>query len=175
MEIRQDPSVKGFKIGNFEHKIDIYADDLTDYLDGTDESLRGLIDILDKFHLISGLKINLGKCKAVWIGKIRFSNHKVCADLNLVWSNSFTLLGTEFDSDLANMDNNFRKKIDEIDKLYNSWLYRHLSPLGRVGIIKSLALSKLSHIILVCPHLAPDVLKNLISASFRFLWKNKPD
>ena len=65
--------------------------------------------------------------------------------------------------------------MDEIDKLYNSWLYRHLSPLGRVCIIKSLALSKLSHIILVCPHLDPNILKELNLLSFHFLWKNKPD
>ena len=109
IKIRQDSSVKGFRMGNFEHKIYIYADDLTAYLDGTEESLRGLVNILDKFHGASGLKINLGKCKAVWIGKERFSKNKLCTDLKLVWSNNFSLLGVEFDSDLADMDTNFRK------------------------------------------------------------------
>ena len=38
-----------------------------------------------------------------------------------------------------------------------------------------MALSKLSHVVLVCPHIETNVMKNLISLSFSFLWKNKPD
>ena len=35
LQIRQEPKIKGFKLGNYQHKIDIYADDLTAYLDGS--------------------------------------------------------------------------------------------------------------------------------------------
>ena len=159
LKIRKEPKVKGFKLGNYEHKIDIYADDLTAYLDGTEASLRAIIDILGDFHKISGLKINLGKCKAVWIGAKRFCKDKLCTEFKLIWSNNFSLLGVDFDSDLANMDTNFNKKMDDIKKLYNSWLYRHLSPFGQISVIKSLALSKLSHVVLVCPHI--DLLCHL--------------
>ena len=38
-----------------------------------------------------------------------------------------------------------------------------------------MALSKLSHIILVCPHLDENYLDQLTKLSFRFLWSNKPD
>ena len=174
LKIRKSSQVKGFKLGNVHHKIDIYADDLTAYLDGSESSLRGIINILDEFQAISGLKINLSKCKAVWIGRNRGFNVKVCEDLKLIWAHNFTLLGIELDSDLAKMDTNFRKKYDDIKALYNNWLYRHLSPLGRITVIKSIALSKLSSVV-VCPHIAPTVLKDLINLSFKFLWKNKPD
>ena len=60
IKIRQEPGVKGFKIGDWQHKIDMYADDLTAYLDGSETSLRNIISSLDRFHEISGLKINLG-------------------------------------------------------------------------------------------------------------------
>ena len=73
------------------------------------------------------------------------------------------------------MDSNFRKKIEEIEKLYNCWLYRNLSPMGKITVIKAMALSKLSHIILVCPHLDENYLDQLTKLSFRFLWSNKPD
>ena len=152
LRIRKDPGVSGFKIGNWEHKLDMYADDLTAYLDGSERSLRNLIGILDSFQELSGLKINLGKCKAVWIGRNRFSRVKLCEDLKLIWDDCFTLLGIELDSDLAKMDTNFRKKMDEIEGLYKSWLYRNLTPMGKITVIKSLALSKLSHVVLVCPH-----------------------
>ena len=175
LRIRKDPGVTGFKIGNWEHKLDMYADDLTAYLDGSERSLRNLIGILDSFQELSGLKINLGKCKAVWIGRNRFSRVKLCEDLKLIWDDCFTLLGIELDSDLAKMDTNFRKKMDEIEGLYKSWLYRNLTPMGKITVIKSLALSKLSHVVLVCPHLGDNMVKSLTKISFQFLWSNKPD
>ena len=175
LRIRKDNEVRGFKLGNFEKKLDFYADDLTAFLDGSEKSLEKMVTILDEFKQISGLQINLTKCKAVWIGRNRFFNLKLCQELGLIWSSTFRLLGIDFDSDLANMDTNFRTKMDEVKKLYNNWLYRHLSPIGRITVIKSLALSKLSHVVLVCPHISPNVLEELISLSFNFLWRNKPD
>ena len=112
-----------------------------------------IISILDRFREISGLKINLSKCKAVWFGRNRFLNIKLCEEYNLIWTNKFRLLGIDFDSDLAHMDTNFKTKIEDIKKLFKSWLFRHLTPYGRVTIIKSMALSKLSHVALVCPHM----------------------
>ena len=175
LKIRGDKSVKGFRLGNYEQKLDFYADDLTAYLDGSEASLISIIKILDQFRDISGLKINLTKCKAVWIGKHRFSNMKMCPEQKLVWTNQFRLLGVDFDSDLALMDNNFRTKIEEIDKLFKCWLYRHLTPLGKITIIKSMALSKLSHVAMVCPLMDPNILQELRTMSFNFLWNCKPD
>ena len=175
LRIRKDSSVKGFKLGNFEQKLDFYADDLTAYLDGSESSLRSIVHILDQFQQISGLKINLSKCKAVLIGKLRFLDIQLCDDLQLIWTDKFRLLGIDFDSDLAQMDTNFRTKLQDIGKLYNCWLYRHLTPIGRITVIKSMALSKLSHVVLVCPHISPNVLKELTLMSFKFLWRNKPD
>ena len=68
------------------------------------------------------------------------------------------------------MNLNFSKKLDDIRKLYKCWLYRDLSPMGKVTIIKSLALSKLSHVVLVTPHLEDGSIKVLIDESFKFLW-----
>ena len=153
----------------------MYADDLTCYLDGSEKSLRSVIQILDDFQKISGLKINLGKCKATWIGKQRLSKTVLCPDLKLIWADNFTLLGIEFDSDLANMDTNFKKKFEVIEKMYKSWLYRKLTPLGKITVIKSMAFSQLSHVVLVCPHLESEVANKLNKLSFQFLWSNKPD
>ena len=54
-------------------------------------------------------------------------------------------------------------------------MYRDLSPMGKVTIIKSLALSKLSYVVQVTPHLEDGTLKALIDTSFKFLWSGKPD
>ena len=175
LKIRQEKSVKGFKIGNYEQKLDFYADDLTAYLDGSETSLEKIVEILDRFRGISGLNINMNKCKAVWIGKARFSKNQLCKNLNLIWTDKFHLLGIDFDSDLAHMDTNFETKIKEIEKLFKCWIYRHLTPLGRITIIKSMALSKLSHVAMVCPLQDTNTLQDLKKMAFKFLWKNKPD
>ena len=175
LKIRKNGSVKGFKLGNYVQKLDFYADDLSAYLDGSKSSLINIINILDRFREISGLKINLSKCKAVWFGRNRFLNIKLCEEYNLIWTNKFRLLGIDFDSDLAHMDTNFKTKIEDIKKLFKSWLFRHLTPYGRVTIIKSMALSKLSHVALVCPHMEADHSLKLRNLIFGFLWKNKPD
>ena len=175
LRIRSDNTVGGFKLGNFVQKLDFYADDLTAYLDGSESSLINIIKILDNFRDISGLKINLSKCKAVWIGKNRFLNIKMCEEYKLIWTSKFRLLGVDLDSDLAHMDTNFRIKLEEIEKLFKSWLFRHLTPFGRITIIKSMALSKLSHLVLVCPHLGTENLAKLKNMIFKFLWNNKPD
>ena len=99
----------------------------------------------------------------------------MCKDLNLTWGSTFKLLGINFDSDLAYMDNNFYKKLQEIRNIYKNWKYRYLTPMGKITVIKSLALSKLSDVAMVCPHLKANILKELNSLSFQFLWNNKPD
>ena len=100
---------------------------------------------------------------------------KLCENLNLIWTSKFRLLGIDFDSDLAHMDRNFTNKIEEIDKLFKCWLYRKLTPIGKITIIKSLALSKLSHVAMVCPLLDHSLLTKLKNMSFNFLWNGKPD
>ena len=92
----------------------------------------------------------------------------------MVWAKQFTLLGIDFTADLINMENNYFEKIKDIGKLLNSWRYRHLTPYGKIVVIKSLALSKLSHIAMVVPDLSKTELKKLDKICFDFLWSNKP-
>ena len=57
----------------------------------------------------------------------------------------------------------------------NCWINRTLSVYGKLVIIKTLALSKLSHLALVLPNLDSHKLKSLENLLFTFLWNNKPD
>ena len=73
------------------------------------------------------------------------------------------------------MEMNFDNKLDEIRKLFNCWINRTLSVYGKLVIIKTLALSKLSHLALVLPDLDSRKIKSLENLFFSFLWNNKPD
>ena len=72
------------------------------------------------------------------------------------------------------MDKNFEEKIKDVKKLFNSWKYRYLSPYGKIVVIKTLALSKLSNVAMVVPDLPKNELKKVEKMCLDFLWSNKP-
>ena len=57
--------------------------------------------------------------------------------------------------------------------MLQGWLYRHLTPYGKIVIIKSLALSQLTHIALVIPDLQKKDLQKLEKIFIDFLWSKK--
>ena len=80
--------IRGIIINNKEYKISQYADDTQLLLDGSEESLRETLRVLERYYKMSltGLKINVDKTKAIWIGTKQFSDEKLCTDCNLDWS-----------------------------------------------------------------------------------------
>ena len=103
------------------------------------------------------------------------SQTKLCPEINLIWDTKFTLLGIDFDNNLVTMEDNFWSKIRSIEKLLASWSYRYLTPYGKITIIKSLALSKLSHVALVIPSPSKRMLKYLETIIHNFLWNDKSE
>ena len=160
-KIRTDTGVKGFEFGNLTNVLDLYADDMTIYLKPCEQNLKNVLKIIKNFYHLSCLKNSVSKTKAVWFGSAADSDQIFCPNEGLIWSKEFTLLGINFDNKLEKMDQNYFEKINDIEKLLNRWLYRHMSPYGKIVVIKSLALSKLSHIALVVPNLAKNHLQKL--------------
>ena len=170
IRLRSDSQIQSLKLGNISHLMEIYADDLTIYLEPNGENLRHVINILKDFYKLSGLKISVTKTKAVWIGSKHATNEKLCRDLNLQWVKKFTLLGVQFDNALENMKENFRLKLESIENMLSSWTYRYLTPFGKITVIKSLGLSKLSHVALVITNPSRDMIKKVEKVFFSFLW-----
>ena len=52
-----------------------YADDCIMLLNDINE-LCAVINILDKFGEVSGLKLNLSKCEGLWLGKDKGRQHQ---------------------------------------------------------------------------------------------------
>ena len=64
-KLREEKDVEGFQVENISHLLEIYADDLSLFLNPKEKSLRKVIEILNDFYKISGLKISVSKTKAV--------------------------------------------------------------------------------------------------------------
>ena len=174
-KLRSDQNIKGFEIGNFSHLLEIYADDLTIFLTPNSENLRRVLETLDNFFHLSGLKISVSKTKAVWFGTEFNSDRRLCPDLKLQWVKNFTLLGINFNNNLDHMENNFSEKLEKIQKMLSCWFYRYITPFGKVTIIKTLALAKLSHVALIIPNPTKQMFKQIETTFFNFIWNNKSE
>jgi hypothetical protein len=72
-------------------------------------------------------------------------------ELNLKYSNSFTLLGITYDSTLQNMMTNYDEGIKKLELVANDWKHKYLTICGKITVVKTFMLSILSHVATVLP------------------------
>ena len=70
---------------------------------------------------------------------------------------------------------NFDSKIKQIQNVIKLWSLRKLTVLGRVTIIKTLIIPKLTHLFISLPNPPKPMIKNLNKMLFQFIWQNKPE
>ena len=158
--IRTNTKIVGIKIFEQEHKISQYADDTSLFLKPLESALRESMLVLSEFQSISGLKVNNEKTKVIKIGE---------------WTQKIDCLGVSYDVDKFDTisDQNVEKKIIDIKKIINLWNARYLTPLGKVTIIKSLLISKITHVLLSHPTPSTYILNKLNIIFKNFIWKGK--
>ena len=162
--IRSDANIKGITIGENETKLLAYADDMTALLSDI-PSLKKFLDSLNAFEKCSGLKMNVSKTKAMWIGTMKNSLEK---PLGLEWCTTVKNLGIHFSCNQQVLSSQiFQEKLDKIQKLINLWNMRGLSLFGRVTIVKTFLIPKLLYVssIIETP---TDVIKRMERMIFKF-------
>ena len=177
MLIRQNENIKGVKIGNKEHLISQYADDTSLTLNASEHSLKHTLLVLKFYAKASGLHVNIEKTKVVWFGSMKGSNLEFVKEEKLCWEKgTFNVLGIRFSLDLKEMIKiNYDDKIKSIKSLLNQWSKRNLTPYGKITVLKTLALSKINHLLIALPNPNEIVIKELETLFFKFLWNNSPD
>ena len=68
--VRNDENIKGIKISDSETKLLQFADDTTAILADLN-SAQALLKLLNDFEKVSGLKLNVMKTEAMWIGSLQ--------------------------------------------------------------------------------------------------------
>ena len=175
IKLRNTDTIAGFKMGVHTHLLDLYADDITLYLlrhndiTQTENNIRNTLKVFEDFKSLSGLKLNLDKTNIAWFGK-NPNQPSICTDIPIKWTKDFTLLGLHFDTELKTLKDNFDKGHEKIKTMLNRWCYRDLTPYGKITIIKTLGLSKLTHIATAIPVLHHEQTKALEQTFFNFLW-----
>ncbi|KAL9968540.1 hypothetical protein ACROYT_G020647 [Oculina patagonica] len=169
--IKNHDLIKGITIRNHEIKTTMYADDTTVFLSDT-ESVPHLLELLNQFKVVSGLEVNSTKTEAMWLGKWK---NRCDTPFNFKWPvDPICALGVFFSYDTTKADKlNFDEKLRSMEKVLNIWKNRKLTLIGRINIVKTLALSKLifNSSNLSLPKDLPDTINNMI---FNFIWEGKP-
>ncbi|KAL9986830.1 hypothetical protein ACROYT_G001034 [Oculina patagonica] len=172
-KIRQEPSCRGVSLpDDQEVKISQFADDTT-IITKNVESLKPYLQILDCFGIISGLKLNKKKTKAMWIGSMKDSNLKVL-DFKTT-KEPIKVLGIHLSYNKNKCtEENFYVKINKMKTKLNLWLSRDLTIYGKSLLAKALGISQLVYAasMLTVPE---SVIKTVQENLFAFLWKNRKD
>ena len=168
--VRQNSDIKGLTINGTEYKLSQYADDTQLILDCTEKSLKASLNSLKQFYVMSGLKINVDKTRALWIGSSCGSSETLCEELALDWSQEpLKILGVTFSPLVFNIwDLNVREILSKVQRILNQWPKWKISLSGRITIIKSLALSKFMHLFISLPAPPNELIKRLENIFFYF-------
>lgn len=175
--LRKENAIKGIDINDKSYLLSQYADDTQIFLNGSETSLKVTLGLLKKFYIMSGLKINEDKTKALWIGSMSRSDLKLCREYKLDWEQGpIKILGVMFTPEVFNIwDLNSRELITKMEKVLQSWSKRKLTLPGKITVIKSLAFSKFIHLFTALPNPPDHIVKQLDRHFYKFLWNSGPD
>ena len=171
-QIRKCKEIEGFLLpgaGGLQFKISQYADDATSILK-SEELLSHMLNVVHKFELGSGAKLNTSKSEAMWLGRWCSWGD---SPSGLKWVTKIHILRVFFSNGLVSVDDdNWNTKLNKLSSTLGLWKQRDLSFIGRSLIVNVLGASCLWHVakVLVPPSWVNDKLKSIV---WPFIWSGK--
>ena len=167
--IKNNNKIEGIKVGQTEIKASQLADDTTLFVQN-EEALAEALKDLKSFELASGLRLNMEKCEAMWLGKPR----EIQFVKKMTWTNKIKCLGLVIRPNITetiqeNMDVALQKVKDQTT-FWNK-IYAPLN--GRIYIAKTKIVPMITYTL---SSLAKDddVYTKIEKELFQFIWQNKP-
>ena len=163
--IRSDPQVDGFPLPRTRSsaKISQYADDTSVFV-SSDNSIRALFHLFQRYELASGAKLNQTKCHGLLIGSWK---SRTSLPVTLQWSSSHIIaLGCRIGNDGII---NWEPLVKKLTNLITSWKHRSLSFQGRSLIVNVLGLSRFCYLASVGV-MPKRVITNVNKLVFSYVW-----
>ena len=171
--IRADPRIRGITLPSSpdqESLLSQYADD-TSLIVTNDESILAAFNVYSKYEGASGAKLNLKKCKGLWLGAW---NGRSSKPIDIEWSSEkVKTLGVVIGP--GNLEHaNWDHRLEAVDNVFRSWRQRVLSLQGKLVVINVLALSRLWYVasLIAVPSW---VITHVNRSLFNFFWSGKKD
>lgn len=172
--IRTNLSIRGIKLGDNEHKLSLYADDLLIYITELYTSLPPLLHCLKEYSAVSGYKLNYNKSEIL---PLNVQDKNIRSLTNpLKWNiNGFRYLGVNIGlSNEQIFKDNFIKQLEQTKSDLQRWVDLPLSLIGRVNSIKMNILPKFIYLFQCIPMKIPNTYFTEINKAMTyFLWQKK--
>ena len=168
LSIRNNDEIKGIAVDGSEIKLVIFADDMTSFV--RDKlSHRTLFDTIDLFSTYSGLKVNHDKTEILLLGNMEANSSEL--GVNEI-SKVIKILGVNFTFNHSLFYKlNFESK-HSLRGLLKGWSWRGLTLLGKIQVIKSLAIPKILYRVILISN-KKEFIKKINTLLYSFVWNRK--
>ena len=176
IKLRNSEEIKGICINHVNVKLNKvlqYADDLSLFVKNETE-LEAALKIIEKFGMISGLKLNRQKSIVLPFGGFQ---HNYESYLDVQWlkpDECIKVLGIYFSGvkQASKIELNWKYKIEKMVQIINRWNKREISLYGRIILCKTFLLSQINYVIQSLS-LPEPVLNEIDSIFFKFIWQKR--
>lgn len=174
MAVRAHTGLSGIKIGGFDHRISLYADDIIFFLTNLKDSIPNLVRLIENFGGFSGYKINNSKSLLMFLNKEERHNPIVHTPF-VTTTEGFRYLGVKITPDLREITPaNYDPLVDGVTESLNRWSTLPISMIGRINIIKMTILPKILYYFQTLPLPLPDRFCDNINKLFsQFIWNGR--
>lgn len=147
-----------------------FADDVLIFFDGLEQSLQGILEVLKRFYLASGLKLSLAKSKNFLDGNNQILTISFASRFSITLGSLHVMyLGLPLLPHKIRAED-YQPLLDNVNSKISHWSVRHLSYAGRLQLIQSVIYSLINFwaVVFPLPKTCLEELERLCSA---FMWK----
>lgn len=142
--VKKNTEITGITIGNRTAVISQYADDATFFIQDA-QAVKHLLCLLERFSVLSGLRINVHKSHLLLLGKHKDPPSSIGG---IKTTDQVKILGIVYKAHMREDEHfalNFEDRIFKIQQICCAWINRILSLKGKITLINSLMISVLQY------------------------------
>lgn len=174
LALRENKNITGVQMGQKEHKLFLYADDILLVSKNPERAVPEINKTIDSFSEISGYTINWMKSEAMPLSKL--CPPAIRDKWQFRWMPmGLTYLGIKLTPGLYKiMESNISPIIENIQSILQNWVKMNISLLGRINLVKMIIAPKIQYITYMLPLSFPKVLLKQFNETIeRFVWMGK--
>lgn len=170
--IRKNSKISGIWIGNTEHKVALYADDVILFVSHMSKTIPAILNLINDFGKISGYTVNKTKSSMLLLN-VKEAEKPTPQALHFKVVDNFEYLGIEIRRKLNwIVSSNYESLMSEITGLVDRWMSLPPSLIGRINVLKMNVLPKMLYIFQNIPLPPPTGFFEQVKKLFTgFIWK----
>ena len=173
--VRQNQEIYGVEVGEEEHKLSAFADDVLFFICSPRVTLPNLIATLRQYGEVSNFKMNTAKTEILNVNIHKEEEQYLRKKYTFSWQKEINYLGIKLANTLKKIYRiNYIPLLDEIKKEIKNIYNRPMSWFGRINVAKMILIPKIIYKFQMLPiYLPPPYVKILNSLIMNYIWNNK--